>query len=277
MSALSMFKLEGRIALVSGASRGIGAAVARTLAEQGAQVILSSRRPEDCEAVAAAIRNQGGKALARRCHAGSLAEVEEMIHFIGEEFGHLDILVNNAATNPHFGLSGDLSPAAFDKTMEVNFRGPFFLSARAVKLMQKRGGAIVNVSSIAALTPGIGQGLYGCTKAAMVHMTRVFASEYGHHGIRVNALLPGLTDTRIMAVFKKNPELLQQQLAQQPIPRMAQPDEMAAAVLFLVSDASSYMTGQTLVMDGGALLATGRAWSQPQDAGHSSTPESQEE
>ena len=254
---LDRFSLADKIALVSGASRGIGEAVAHGLAEQGARVIVSSRRLAACEAVADAIRQRGFDAVATACHAGKMEDIDALFAMIEQDFGRLDVLVNNGGTNPYFGPIADTELAAFEKTMEVNFRGPFFMSARAAKIMAANGGgSIVNVASVYGLTPGVHQGIYSQTKAAMINMTAAFAREHGRDGIRVNALAPGLVDTRMTAVFKRDPDALAQVLGSWPIPRMAQPEEMVAAVLLLASDASSFMTGQTVVVDGGASLDT---------------------
>ena len=252
---LDQFDLHGQVALVSGASRGIGEAIAHGLAEQGARVIASSRKPDACEAVAAAIRERGFDATSAGCHAGKMEDIDALFERIDQEFGRLDVLVNNGGTNPYYGPIADTELAAFEKTLQVNYRGPFFMSAKAVKRMVAGdGGRIVNIASVYGITPGAHQGVYSQTKAALINMTAAFAREHGHDGIRVNALAPGLVDTRMTGVFKQDPEALKQITDRWPIPRIAQSEEMVAAVLFLASDASSFMTGQTIVADGGAGL-----------------------
>ena len=250
-----MFDLSGRVALVSGGSRGIGRARAEGFAASGAEVIVASRRKDACGEVASAIEQAGGKAIAMQCHAGKLDEIEALFGDITSRFGRLDVLVNCGATNPFFGLIGDTEPSVFDKTIEVNLRGPFFMSAHAVKLMRPRGsGSIINVASINGISPGLFQGIYSITKAALINMTKSFALEYGSDGIRVNALLPGLTDTKLASALTKNPEHLQPFLDKIALHRVAQPEEMVGAAIYLASDAYSYTTGATQVVDGGATI-----------------------
>lgn len=254
MSRTDLFDLNGKIALVSGASRGIGAAIARLLARQGAHVLVSSRRAESCQHVADAINAEGGQATALACHIGELEQIDALFGQIRERFGRLDILVNNAATNPQFCNVLDTDPGAFQKTVDVNIRGYFFMSVAAGRLMRDNGGgSIINVASINAVSPGAFQGVYSMTKAAVVNMTKVFAKECAGFGIRCNALLPGLTDTKFASALVNNEAILNVALAQIPLKRVAQPEEMAGAVLYLASDASSYTTGVALNVDGGFL------------------------
>ncbi|MEG5263338.1 SDR family oxidoreductase [Pseudomonas sp. JDS28PS106] len=254
MSPTDLFDLNGKIALVSGASRGIGEAIARLLARQGAHVLVSSRKAESCQHVADAIIADGGQATALACHIGELEQIDALFGQIRERFGRLDILVNNAATNPQFCNVLDTDPGAFQKTVDVNIRGYFFMSVAAGKLMRENGGgSIINVASINAISPGAFQGIYSMTKAAVVNMTKVFAKECAGFGIRCNALLPGLTDTKFASALVKNEAILNVALAQIPLKRVAEPREMAGAVLYLASDASSYTTGVALNVDGGFL------------------------
>jgi NAD(P)-dependent dehydrogenase (short-subunit alcohol dehydrogenase family) len=254
MSRTQLFDLDDKIALVSGASRGIGEAIARLLARQGAHVIVSSRKVESCQHVADAITAEGGRATAIACHIGEMDQIRSVFERIRREFGRLDILVNNAATNPQFCNVLDTDLSAFQKTVDVNIRGYFFMSVEAGKLMRDNGGgSIINVASINAVSPGAFQGVYSMTKAAVVNMTKVFAKECAAFGIRCNALLPGLTDTRFASALVKNDAILNLALAQIPLKRVAEPGEMAGAVLYLASDASSYTTGVSLNVDGGFL------------------------
>ncbi|WP_250463829.1 SDR family oxidoreductase [Microbulbifer litoralis] len=247
-----LFDLTGKIALVTGASRGIGEAIAKLLAEQGAHVLVSSRKIEGCQAVADAIVDAGGKAEALPCHIGNMEEIERVFGEIRQKHGRLDILVNNAATNPYFGHILDTDPGAFQKTVDVNIRGYFFMSVAAGKLMREQGGGcIVNTASINALQPGVGQGIYSITKAAVVNMTRAFAKECAPFNIRVNALLPGLTKTKFAGALFSHEEIYDTAIGHIPMHRHAEPDEMAGTVLYLVSDASSYTTGECVVVDGG--------------------------
>ena len=250
-----LFDLTGKIALVTGASRGIGEAAARLLAQQGAHVIISSRRQESCEEVAASIRDEGGRATAYACHIGDPEQIEAICDHIRQQHGRLDILVNNAAANPYYGHITDTDLAAFTKTVEVNIRGYFFMSANACKLMKESGGgAIVNVSSVDGIRPGDKRGIYSITKSAIIQMTKAFALECGPDNIRVNALLPGLTETKFAGALTENEEVLNAWLKQMPLRRYAQPDEMAGAILFLASPASGFATGSILPVDGGYLI-----------------------
>ena len=249
------FDLSGRVALIAGASRGIGEAVAHKLAEHGAHVVCTSRKLQACEQVAGAIREKGLSAEAQELHLGELEHHGKVVGKIEADHGRLDILVNNGATNPYFGPSHETPEGAYDKTFDVNVKGPFFLSATAIPLMLKNGrGAIVNVASIDGIQPGKARVVYGMTKAALINMTKGMAKEYGNLGIRVNALLPGFTDTKLASALKGAPGMQQHMDNYLAISRMAQPDEMAGAVLYMVSDESSYFTGQGMVVDGGAII-----------------------
>ena len=199
----SLFDLSGKRALVSGASRGIGEAIAKLLAQYGAHVIVSSRKTEDCEKVAAAIRESGGSAEAFACHVGRMEDITAIFEHIRSNHGGLEICVNNAATNPYFGHVLDTDLGAYNKTVEVNIRGYFFMSVEAGKIMREQGGGVIlNTASINALQPGPMQGIYSITKAAVVSMTKSFAKECGPLGIRVNALLPGLTKTKFASALQ---------------------------------------------------------------------------
>lgn len=253
-----LFDLTGRIALITGASRGIGEATAKLFAEQGAHVILSSRKAEELEKVKAKIEAAGGKATVMAAHAGTSSDIQRLIGDIGNQFGRLDILVNNAATNPYFGHISDTDMGMVDKTIQVNIRGYFELSALASKLMKKNGGgAIVNIASINGVKPAAFQGIYSITKAAVINMTESFAKECAPWKVRVNAVLPGLTDTKFASALTRNEAVLKSALQQIPLARMAQPEEIAPAILFFASDAASYVTGTTLTVDGGFISGGG--------------------
>ncbi|KVO56677.1 SDR family oxidoreductase [Burkholderia stagnalis] len=253
--ATNLFDLTGKIALVTGASRGIGEEIAKLLAEQGAHVIVSSRKIGDCQAVTDEIVAAGGKAEALACHVGRMEDIAAAFEHIRGKHGRLDILVNNAAANPYFGHILDTDLQAYDKTVEVNIRGYFFMSVEAGRLMREHGGgAIVNTASVNALQPGDRQGIYSITKAAVVNMTRAFAKECGPLGIRVNALLPGLTKTKFAGALFDDEEIYASWKAKIPLRRHAEPREMAGTVLYLVSDASSYTNGECIVVDGGLTI-----------------------
>jgi len=245
--------LTGKTALITGASRGIGAATAQLLARRGAHVIISSRRQDACDAVAAGIRAAGGVASAFAAHIGEQASIEQLFRRIGEHGFAVDILVNNAATNPYFGPMLDMDLAAFDKTVEVNIRGYFYTTLLAARGMRDRGGAIVNVASVNGRRAAPGQGAYSMTKAAILSMTEGFAKELAAHGIRVNAVLPGITQTKFATALTQNPDILEPLLRMVPLGRVAQPEEIAPMIAFLCSPAASYITGASFAVDGGYL------------------------
>lgn len=246
------FDLTGRAALVTGASRGIGRAIAHAFAAAGARVALASRKQEGLDAVAAEIAEAGGEAVAIACHTGHRAEVEAMAARVGEAFGGLDVVVNNAATNPHFGPLLGAEEGHWDKTFEVNVKGYFHLAQAAVPSMRRRGGgAIVNVASIAGTVPHRGLGVYSVSKAAVIMLTKVLASELAADGIRVNAVAPGRVDTPSRAGSLAEPGYRDAALGRIPLHRFGAAEEVAGAVSYLVSPAASYITGQTLVLDGG--------------------------
>jgi NAD(P)-dependent dehydrogenase (short-subunit alcohol dehydrogenase family) len=252
--AADSFDLSGRVALVTGASRGIGRAIAQRLAHHGAAVAVASRKLESCEAVAAEIRAAGGTASAHACHIGEPSQISATLAAIDSRHGRIDILVNNAATNPYYGPSIDMDLAAWQKTVDVNIRGYFWTSIEAARRMVAHGkGAIVNVASVNAFRPMDGQACYSLTKAAIVNMTQGLAKEWARQGIRVNALVPGLVETRFAAAIHENEKLRAAMERLVPMGRIAQPAEMAGAVLYLVSDAASYTTGSCLTVDGGWL------------------------
>lgn len=248
-----LFDLTGQTALVSGASRGIGEAIAHLLAAHGAHVICTSRKLEGCEAVASAIRAAGGSAEAHAVHVGDPAAIEALFDGLDAAGKRVDVLVNNAAANPYFGPAVDMTLDAYEKTVEVNLRGYFWTTVQVARRMKGHGGAIVNVASVNAERPAPGQLVYSMTKAGIVNMTEGFAKELAPLGIRVNAVLPGLTDTRFASALTSNPKIMDMMLRLIPLARVAQPGEIAPAVLFLASPAASYLTGAALPVDGGYL------------------------
>ena len=249
------FDLTGRVALVTGASRGIGEAIARGLAQHGAEVVVSSRKREGCEAVAAEIVAAGGKARAVACHIGDMAALEATFAQIREEYGRIDVLVNNAATNPYYGHVLDTDLGAFQKTVDVNIRGYFYASVFAGRLMRENGGgSIINVASVNAVRPGPMQAIYSITKGAVLNMTKAFAKECGPHGIRCNAILPGLIRTKFAGALISDEQQLAHYLGGHPLGRVGEPQDLAGAAVFLASPASAYVTGEFLVVDGGFLV-----------------------
>jgi NAD(P)-dependent dehydrogenase (short-subunit alcohol dehydrogenase family) len=247
------FSLTNKIALITGASRGIGEQIALTLAENGAYCILVSRKIEGLERVVDKIINSGGKAEAVACNMGELSQIKDLMFHVEKTHGRLDILINNAAANPYFGEMINAEEWAWDKTNQVNLKGPFFMCQAGAKLMMDNGGSIVNVSSVNGVRPAPLQGIYSITKAALISMTMAFAKELASKKIRVNALLPGLTQTKFASAITDNKEIEKAVISQIPMKRMADPSEMAGTVLYLVSDASSYTTGSCITCDGGLL------------------------
>lgn len=254
MDYTKLMDFTGKVILISGASRGIGEAVAHAFAANGGHVIVSSRRQEACDAVAEAIVAKGGAASAKAAHVGHMDQLDELVTFVEEKHGKLDVLVNCGGTNPHFGPAGETSPEQFDKTIDVNLKGPYFLTSKLLPLMIKNGGgSVVNIASINGMKSGLYQGIYSMTKAALISMTQVFAKEYGAQNIRVNAVCPGLVETKMTAAFTGNDAIMDDYVKQLPVGRWGQPDDMVAGTLFLASEAAGYTTGTTLVMDGGYL------------------------
>ena len=250
----AMFDLSGQVALVTGASRGIGAAIAGLLAAHGAHVVCTSRNEEACQAVAEDLRANGGSAEACALHIGDSEAIERVFATLEQQGRVPTLLVNNAAANPWFGPMLDMDLGAFEKTVSTNLRGYFWTTVQAARRMREAGGgAIVNIASVNARRAAPGQGVYSATKAAIVNLTEGFAKELATHRIRVNCVLPGLTETRFASALTGNPKFLEMLLRMIPQGRVAQPAEIAPMVLFLLSDAASYITGASFAVDGGYL------------------------
>lgn len=246
--------LDGKVAIVTGASRGIGEAIARTFAAHGAKVVVASRKIEGVTAVAESI---GPNAHAVAAHTGREADCVALVEQAIAKFGKVDVLVNNAATNPYFGPFLDIDEGAWDKTFEVNLKGYFWMTREVVKHLRAREapGSIVHMASVAGLIASPAQGVYAMTKAAIISMTKTMAYELAGNKIRVNAIAPGFVDTRFAAAVLKNDVLLDEVLRLTPMKRYGQPDEIAGGALYLASDSASYLTGQALVIDGGMTIA----------------------
>jgi NAD(P)-dependent dehydrogenase (short-subunit alcohol dehydrogenase family) len=245
--------LEGRVAIITGASRGIGSAIADALVERGAKVVISSRKQADLDTEAERINaQQAGAATAIAAHGGRPEELEKLVDATLERHGRLDILVNNAATNPYFGRAIDADLSYWDKTFEVNLRGVFALTQLAVnKYMGEHGGAIVNLASVGGLRVSMGLGIYNITKAAVIHLTKQLALELGPQGIRVNAVAPGVIKTRFAEALWNNEAIASRVIESTALGRIGSPPEVGKVVAFLVSDDASYISGETVVIDGG--------------------------
>jgi NAD(P)-dependent dehydrogenase (short-subunit alcohol dehydrogenase family) len=248
------FSLSGKVALVTGGSRGIGKAIAIGLAKFGADVAVTSRKLPDLEGVAKEIKGLSRRSMAVATHVGRMNEINNLVPQIKDKLGRIDILVNNAATNPTMDQAMDIEERAWDSIMNLNLKGLFFLSQAVARLMKEQGaGKIINVASVAGITPDI-LPVYSISKAGVIMATKVMAQQWAQYNIKVNALAPGLTKTRFSEALWSNAAVLQAVTERTPLQRVAEPDEMVGAVIFLASDASSYVTGHVLVVDGGRTI-----------------------
>ncbi|MCB9081326.1 MAG: glucose 1-dehydrogenase [Lewinellaceae bacterium] len=247
-----LFRLDGRVAVITGASKGIGASIAHFLGQAGAKVVVSSRKQDAVDEVAAELQQAGIDAKAIAANVGKLEDCQALIEQTIAAYGGVDILVNNAAANPVFGPVEQTEVWAFDKIMDVNVKGPFELAKLALPSMKSRGGgSIINISSIGGLRPEPGLGIYSVSKAAIISLSKVLAKEWGSHGIRVNVICPGLIKTKFSEALWTNDQILKHMMAQLPIARIGTPEEIAALALYLAAPASGYSTGGVFTADGG--------------------------
>jgi NAD(P)-dependent dehydrogenase (short-subunit alcohol dehydrogenase family) len=247
--------LAGKVAVVSGASRGIGRAIAELFAREGATVVICGRKQETLLQAAAEMKDCAGRVYPLACHVGRARDIQHLVDTAHREFGKIDILVNNAATNIAQEPVLQVDEAKFDKMIEVNLKSAFrFIQAVAPGMCQRGSGSIINIASIAGLRPQVHGMLYSMTKAALIMMTQSYALELGPRGVRVNAIAPGLVQTVLSEYFWKDEEKLRKVIETQPIKHLGQPHEIAEVALLLAGDRGSYLTGQTLVVDGGRLL-----------------------
>jgi dehydrogenase/reductase SDR family protein 4 len=252
---MDSFDLSGKVAIVTGASKGIGEAIARKLAEQGARVVVSSRKQHAVDEVAKAFLADGLEATAIACNVGKQPELEHLVSQTVERYGGVDILINNAAANPVFGPLLNTEPWAFDKIMDVNVKGPYLLGNLLQPIMRERGGGtVVNISSIGGLSPEPGLGIYSVSKASLISLTKVQAKEWGQVGIRVNAICPGLIKTKFSQALWSNEGILKSVLKQQALPKLGEPQDIATLALFLASEASAFCTGMVFTADGGMTI-----------------------
>lgn len=259
--ALNKFLLSGKVALVTGGSRGIGRAIALGLAEAGADVVLASRTLPDLEATAQEISKMGRKALPVVANVRHLPEIDKLVKKTITKFGRVDILINGAGTNPAFGSVWSVDEKAWDVTFGLNLKSYFFLSQSIGKVMRDNGGGcIVNIASEEGIRPSVGTGVYSITKAGVLMLTKVLAQEWGQYNIRVNAIAPGAVKTKFSEMLWGNPEMLDKMQDSIALGRIAEPDEIVCAALFLASDASSYMTSETIVLDGGHFASVRTFW-----------------
>ena len=248
------FSLIDKVALITGASRGIGEATAIGLARAGADVAIVSRKLPDLEKVGEAIKKIGRKYLPVQAHLGKVEEINLLVKRVLDEFGRIDVLVNNAATNPTMAAAIDVDERTWDSIMNLNLKGLFFLSQAVARAMREKGGGkIINVSSVAGITPGI-LPLYSISKAGVNMATKVMAQQWAQYNIRVNAIAPGLTKTRFSEALWNNPDILKMEMSKTPLGRPAEPEEMVGIIIYLASDASSYVTGQVIAVDGGTTI-----------------------
>lgn len=250
------FNLKGKVAIITGSSKGIGKAIAQGLAEHGAKVVISSRSQEAVDAVAAEFKAEGLEAIGIACHIGKADQREQLVQKTIAHFGGIDILVNNAAINPYYGPIEEADGAVFDKIMDINVKAPWMLSNLTLASMKERGGgSIINIASVEALHPGAGLALYSTSKAALLMLTKNQAKEWGQFGIRANVLCPGLIKTKFSAALWQNETLLHKIEKKLPSSRMGMPNEMVGMVCLLASEAGAYMTGSVYNADGGYMIS----------------------
>lgn len=250
-----LFSLAGKVALITGSSKGIGRAIAERMAEAGAAVVISSRKLDACEAVAAGIRERGGKAIAVACNISDKDALENLVAETRSQLGPIDVLVCNAAVNPHYGSSSEIPDSAFDKILGCNIRSNHWLCQMALPdMIEKKDGSIIIISSVTGLMGTRHLGTYAISKAADMQLARNLAVEHGRHNIRVNCIAPGLIKTDFARALWEDPKVYKAVTSQYPLGRMGDPDEIAGAAIMLASKAGRFMTGQTMVIDGGGTI-----------------------
>lgn len=254
---MDLFDIRGKVALITGSSRGIGKAIAIRMAEAGAKVVVSSRKLDACESVVNEIRGAGGEAVALACNIGDKAQLQSLVDRTIEAFGRIDILVCNAAVNPHYGRNQDIPDDAFDKILDCNVRSNHWLCQMTIPAMaERRDGAVIIISSVAGLHGSTAIGTYGISKAADMQLARNLALEWGPSNVRVNCIAPGLVRTDFARALWENPKTHEHVCARTPLGRIGEPDEIAGCAVYLASPSASFLTGQTIVIDGGAQVSS---------------------
>lgn len=252
MSISNKFRLDNKVAIITGASKGIGKAIALALGQQGAKIVIVSRKQEAVDETAKEFLEEGVEAIGIAANMGDFVQIKDLVKKTVEHFGGIDIVVNNAAINPSFGPIIATDNSVFDKIMEVNVKGPMELCKLAYPFMKQKGaGSIINISSIEGITPGQGLGLYSISKSALITLTKVLAKEWGKDSIRANVICPGLINTKFSQALVENEKILKHVLSKQSLPQLAEPLDIAGLALFLASDASSFCTGSVITADGG--------------------------
>lgn len=246
------FRLDDKVAIITGASKGIGKAIARALGQQGAKIVIASRKQEAVNETAKEFIAEGIDAIGIAAHMGDNHQIKNLVEQTIKHFGGIDIIVNNAATNPNFGPILQTDHVVFDKIMDVNVKGPLELCKLSYPVMKLRGGgSIINISSIEGITPGLGLGLYSVSKATLIALTKVLAKEWGVDNIRANVICPGLIKTKFSEALTGNEKILKHVLAKQALPQLADPEDIAGLTLFLAANSSSFCTGGIYTADGG--------------------------
>lgn len=252
MTIQNKFRLDNKVAIITGASKGIGKAIAKALGQQGAKIIIASRKQEAVDETAKEFSAEGIEAIGIAAHMGDRLQIKNLVEQTVKVFDGIDIIVNNAAINPTFGPITETDNVVFDKIMEVNVKGPLELCKLSYPVMKQRGGgSIINISSIEGITPGSGLGLYSISKATLIALTKVLAKEWGADHIRANVICPGLIKTKFSEALTGNEKILKHVLAKQALPELAEPEDIAGLALFLASEASSFCTGAVYTADGG--------------------------
>lgn len=252
MSMKNKFDLNGKVAIITGASKGIGEAMARGLAEAGAKVVVSSRKQEAVDEVALAFSKDGFSATGIACNMGKFDNIQALVKKTIDVYAGVDIIVNNAAVNPVYGPVLKTDTGSFDKTIDVNLKGPFELAKLCYPIMKERGGgSIINISSTAGLTPWQGIGIYSVSKAALIHLSKILAKELGAAGIRVHTVCPGLIKTKLSEALWSDKKVMKKVMHETPLKRIGLPEDLAGLAVFLASEASAHMTGGVYVVDGG--------------------------